>query len=49
MRPEFDDEFGQYKHPYVTTSGERPWECQIPLNKIDKFNELTLRRTEIPW
>jgi len=49
MTPEFDSEFAQYKFPYVTTSGETGSERQIPLNMIDRFNELTLNRSRVPW
>jgi large repetitive protein len=49
MAPEFDSEFSQYKFPYVTTSGETGSEWQIPVNMIDRFNELTVNRSWVPW
>jgi hypothetical protein len=45
----FGNEFAQYQFPYVTTSGEAGFEWQIPMNMIDRFNELTVNRTWIKW
>ncbi len=49
MAQGFGNEFAQYRFPYVTTSGGAGFEWQIPLNMIDRFNELTVNRTWIKW
>lgn len=49
MAPEFDSEFSQYRYPYTTSSGEAGYEWQIPVSMIDRFNELTMNRSWVPW
>gem|GEM_PF-6005267 len=46
MHPAFDAEFARYGFPY---EGGSEFEWQIPVGKIDRFNQLTVNRTWIPW
>jgi RHS repeat-associated protein len=45
MRPEFEPEFADVRHELVDP---RHWEYRIPVDRIGRFNELTVDRTWIP-
>ena len=48
MHPDFRNEFSQYRAPY-TEGGPDSVQYAIPVDRVDRFNELTLNREWIPY
>ncbi|MCZ0859475.1 hypothetical protein OHJ16_15690 [Actinomyces israelii] len=48
MHPDFRKEFSQYRAPY-TEGGPDSVQYAIPVDRVDRFNELTLNREWIPY
>jgi hypothetical protein len=48
MAPGFEREFQPYRFSYEG-GGPNRWEYEIPVDKIDRFNELTVQRTPVSW